>query len=313
MNFPQQISSFDQISWPVRPVHLAIGMFDGVHRGHRTVIGAAQRAARASDGLSGVLTFWPHPSALFRPAEPTRLLQDGAAKSRMLLAMGIDFVVTFPFDQPFAAVKAEDFLPWLRSRVPHLAAVYVGDNFRFGRGRKGDLAALEASGRDHGVAVFHAPRLAHEGEVISSTRIRAMLVAGEMAGANRLLGEPYTAAGPVTAGKRLGRSIGFPTLNIPWTPSLTPRFGVYAVSVSGEKAPLGLPAVANFGLRPTVENSLVPRLEAHILGPCPFVEGDQISVAWHHFLRPELKFSGVAELRGAIDSDRLAALRHFRL
>jgi riboflavin kinase/FMN adenylyltransferase len=133
------------------------------------------------------------------------------------------------------------------------------------------------------------------------------LAAGDIEAANALLGYVYFSEGVVTPGKRLGRTLGFPTLNLAWSPELRPRFGVYAVRVSGKKANAPLPAVANYGLRPTVENATEPRLEAHVLVPCPFGEGDRVKIEWLRFLRPEKKFAGIGELRAQIENDRKAA------
>ena len=298
---------------PARPLHLAIGMFDGVHLGHRAVIDAAVRAARQSGGSAAVLTFWPHPSALFRPANPTLLIQEGPTKAAVLLTLGVEAVITQAFTPELAGIAADEFLPWLKRRLPHLAAVYVGENFRFGRGRLGDVGVLVASAPPHAVSVFSAPRVSLDGEPISSTRIRRLLETGEMAAANALLGYTYFAEGVVTPGKQLGRTIGFPTLNIAWTPGLRPRFGVYAVRVSGPKAATPLPAVANYGLRPTVEQATEPRLEVHVLGACPFAAGDGIRVEWARFVRPEMKFDGVEALRTQIEKDRDAVIADFSL
>ena len=293
---------------PARPLHLAIGMFDGVHLGHRAVIDAAVQAARRSGGSAAVLTFWPHPSALFRPANPTLLIQEGPTKAAVLLTLGVEAVITQAFTPELAGIAADEFLPWLKRRLPHLAAVYVGENFRFGRGRLGDVSA-----RPNAVSVFSAPRVSLDGEPISSTRIRRLLETGEMAAANALLGYPYFAEGVVTPGKQLGRTIGFPTLNIAWTPGLRPRCGVDAVRVSGPKAVIPLPAVANYGLRPTVEQATEPRLEVHVLGACPFAAGDAIRVEWARFVRPEMKFDGVEALRTQIEKDRDAVIADFSL
>lgn len=313
MNLPAQIDGLENAALPARPVHLAIGMFDGVHLGHRAVIETAVQSARRSGGLAVVLTFWPHPSALFRPENPTRLIQEPPTKARLLLGLGVDAIVTQPFTREFAAGEAPAFLSWLQQRLPKLTAVYVGENFRFGRGRKGDVAQLLASGRELGLMVFSAPRVNLDGEPISSTRIRGLLEAGEIAAANTLLGYTYFATGVVTPGKRLGRGLGFPTLNLPWAPGLRPRFGVYVVRVASAKSPTPLPAVANYGLRPTVEQTSEPRLESHVLGPCLIDAGDPISVEWLRFLRPEMKFGGLDELRAQIAQDRDAAAADFSL
>jgi riboflavin kinase / FMN adenylyltransferase len=307
MILPAQIDGLENVVLPPRSLHLAIGMFDGVHLGHRAVVEAAVHSAHRNNGISGVLTFWPHPSALFRPENPTKLIQDAPTKSKMLLGLGVDAVITQSFTPELAAVCSEEFLPWLKRRLSRLEAVYVGENFRFGHERRGDVGLLVASGREHGVSVFSAPRVNLDGEPISSTRVRAQLEAGDIEAANALLGYTYFVEGVIQPGKRLGRTLGFPTLNVPWSPGLRPRFGVYAVRVSGPKSPQPLRGVANYGLRPTVENSTRPLIEAHLLGSSPFGEGDTIRIEWLHFLRPEKKFAGVGELRSQIEQDRIAA------
>jgi riboflavin kinase/FMN adenylyltransferase len=149
------------------------------------------------------------------------------------------------------------------------------------------------------------------GTPISSTRIRDSIGAGRMEEANMLLGYSYFSEGVVVRGRQLGRTIEFPTLNLEWNPELKPRFGVYAVRVVGDASDKALPAVANFGLRPTVGESDTPLLEVHILGPCPFVEGSQVTVEWLKFLRPEQKFADLDELRAQIARDRSEAVAYF--
>lgn len=304
---PLHFESLEAAVLPPGPLHLAIGMFDGVHLGHRAVIEAAVQSARRSGGVAGVLTFWPHPSVLFRPAQPTRLITPTPQKISLLAGLGVQTVITHPFTAAFGSIEAGDFLPHLRQRLPSLAAVYVGENWRFGRGRVGDVGLLLNEGSRLGLHIFSAPRVNLDGDAISSTRIRTWLESGEIAAANAALGYSYFATGVVAPGKRLGRTIGFPTLNLAWTPELRPRLGVYAVRVSGDAAPGPLPGVANYGLRPTVDSAVAPRLEVHLLAPCPFDTGDRITVEWLRFLRPEMKFAGVAELRDQIAKDVVAA------
>lgn len=313
---PSTMLQFDDLSaaaasLPSSPVHLAIGMFDGVHLGHHAVIESAVHSARRSGGVAAVLTFWPHPSRLFRPENPVRLIMTPALKNRRIARLGVDVVITQPFDAAYAAIEAEDFLPRLKRILPGLAAIYVGENWKFGRGRRGDIGLLVAEGKKHGVAIVSAPRINQNGEPISSTRIRVCLEEGRIGEANELLGYSYFAEGRVAPGKQLGRTIGFPTLNVDWEPDLRPRFGVYTVRVTGPDATVSLPAVANYGLRPTVENSGRPRLEIHILGPCPFGEGDSLMVEWLGFLRPEMKFTGIEALRTQIAKDREVAQAWF--
>jgi riboflavin kinase/FMN adenylyltransferase len=311
MSLPVQFDGIDRAVLSSKPLHLAIGIFDGVHLGHRAVIEAAVQSARRSRGQAAVLTFAPHPSVLFRPEQPTRMLMDRPAKARLLGNLGIESVITQPFTPEFAQITAEDFVPLLKRHLPKLVALYVGENWRFGRGRGGDISLLVTEGKRHGLSVFSAPRVNLNGEAISSSRIRAAVEGGEIAAANMMLGYVYFAEGIVMPGKRLGRTLGFPTLNLAWSPDLRPRFGVYAVRVFGAKTSAPLRGVANYGLRPTVENTDEPRLEIHVLDDCPFDAGDEITVEWLHFLRPEKKFSGVEELRGQIAKDRSATESFF--
>ncbi len=312
MKLPAQFNSLDQVDLPPRPLHLAIGMFDGVHLGHQAVIESAVHSARRSGGLAGVLTFWPHPSRLFNPDAPTRMLMSPEMKLRVLLRLGVDAVIQQVFSPEFAQITMEEFLPHLLGRLPHLAGVYVGENWRFGAGRRGDVHLLLAEAARHHVSVLSVPRIQWDGEPISSTRIRDCLEAGRIDEVNMLLGYSYFAEGWVTPGRRLGRTFGFPTLNVPWEPELKPRYGVYAVCVAGDAAGPAVPGVANYGLRPTIADAGAPLLEAHLLGPCPFAEGSRVTVEWLKFLRPERKFESVGELRRRIAEDRAEAEAYFR-
>jgi riboflavin kinase/FMN adenylyltransferase len=287
---------------PERPLHLAIGMFDGVHLGHQSVIDSAVHSARRSGGLAGVLTFWPHPSALFRPENPTALLMPMEMKRRVLAELGIDFVIEQNFSREFAAIEAGDFVHFLKRSLPRLSAIYVGENFRFGRGRKGDVATLVEEGKKLAVAVYSAERLSHNGAPISSSRIRELLVKGDVVEANALLGYSYFAEGVVERGRQLGRTIGFPTLNIAWEPELKPRFGVYAVEVL-DAAGNRLKGVASYGTRPTVEAAGRPILEVHLLEDSALTYGDKVRVNWLHFLRPESKFESLDALKKQIVVD----------
>ena len=298
-----------------RPLHLAIGMFDGVHLGHQAVIKAAVQSAHRSNGMAAVLTFDPHPSRLFRPDDPVRLIMDRERRVAALAALGVSAVIVQPFDAEFAAINAADFLPSLKAALPDLHTVYVGENWRFGRGRTGDVAMLVSEAKKLKLHVVSAPRINGDGEPISSTRIRSLLLEGRIDAANVLLGAAYASEGVVRGGKQLGRTIGFPTLNLPWSPDLRPRLGVYVVSIcraDGDEQPLR--AVANYGLRPTVEQVAEPQLEAHVLSDeCPYGLGDRLRIEWLAFLRPEKKFGNVDELRAQIVRDRDAARSWFAI
>ena len=233
-------------------------------------------------------------------------------KARVLLRLGVDAVIQQTFTLEFARITAEDFLPILQRRLPHLAGIYVGENWRFGAGRRGDVNLLLAEAARQRLPLLSVPQIHWNGEPISSTRVRDSLEAGRMEEANMLLGYSYFAEGAVVSGRRLGRTIGFPTLNLPWQPELQPHYGVYVVRVAGDPAAAALPAVANYGLRPTVGQASEPLLEAHILGPCPYASGNGVTVEWLKFLRPERKFDSMEKLQAQIARDRADAEAYFR-
>jgi len=306
-----QFDGLDKVRLPAKPLHLAIGMFDGLHLGHQSVIEAAIHSAKRSGGLAGVLTFSPHPSVLFCPDNPTPLIMPGAMKRAVLARLGVDFIIEQNFSREYAAIEATEFVRHLRSHLPQLAALYVGENWRFGRGRIGDVALLNDLARAAGVSVFSAQRLNHNGDAISSSRIRELLAVGAIGDVNALLGYTYFTEGVVERGRQLGRTIGFPTLNIAWEPEMKPAYGVYTVLVqTGQKLPVK--GVANYGLRPTVEEATRPLLEVHLLESSSLTYGDKLTVQWLHFLRPESKFGNLEELRRQIENDRKSALQYFQ-
>ena len=286
------------------PLHLAIGAFDGVHLGHRAVLHSARDAARADGGIVGVLTYDPHPSKVLRPESSVPLIFTRAQKDERLTEAGAQLIHHEKFDRNHAGIEAGDFPKWLKQTFPQLRSLHVGSNFQYGRGRSGngDTLIAHASAEGLGVKLVAAVSLGEES--VSSSRIRQCLAGGDLALANAMLLRPYEAEGTIIGGRRLGRTIGFPTVNGAWEPELKPAYGVYAVEVifKGE----ALPAVANYGLRPTVESGPVaPLLEAHVLrGQAP-TTGDNVRVRWVRRLRAEQKFADLATLQTqiAMDSD----------
>ena len=313
MSAPFVFEGIARATPPSGPLHLAIGMFDGVHLGHQAVIASAVHSASRMAGVAGVLTFWPHPSALFNSAKRTRMLMAPVTKHRVLAGLGVDLIIEQPFVPEFAAIPAEEFLATLKRALPSLVAVYVGENWRFGAGRTGDVGLLLRTAEPLGLSVFSAPRVHFNGTPISSTRIREALAGGAIEEANALLGYSYFAEGETQPGRRLGRTIGFPTLNLSWEPEAMPAFGVYRVRVARPDRVRWFPAVANYGLRPTVGEAKEPLLEIHVLGDCPFAYRDRIVVEWLRFQRPEQRFSSIDELREQIAKDREQARAEFFL
>ena len=288
------------------PLHLAIGAFDGVHLGHRAVLHSAREAARADGGLVGVLTYDPHPSKVLRPESSVPLIFTRAQKDERLTEAGAQVIHHEKFDRNHAGIEAADFPKWLKQTFTHLRSLHVGSNFQYGRGRAGNGETFIAHGaaENLGVKLVSAVRLGDE--TVSSSRIRQCLSAGELALANAMLLRPYEAEGVIIGGRRLGRTIGFPTVNIAWEPELKPAYGVYAVEVifKGE----ALPAVANYGQRPTVESGPVaPLLEAHVLRGIAPTTGDAVRVRWVRRLRAEQKFADLAALKVQIAKDSAQA------
>ncbi|MGB0743927.1 MAG: riboflavin biosynthesis protein RibF [Opitutales bacterium] len=304
MKFPTSVEDFGALAGLKAELHLAIGVFDGVHLGHKAVIESAVLSAQRSNGVSAVLTFDPHPSQLFRPEDPTRLIMPIQSKVGLLHSIGVNCVICKHFDREFAAIPAEVFLEHLKARLPTLKSIYVGENFRFGQKRAGDVKTLVGSGRKLGLGVFSAQRIKHNGDPISSTRIRGELQAGHIAEANDLLGYNYSSVGEIVGGAKLGREIGFPTMNLRWEPECLPRFGVYFVQFRKMGDADWAPAVANYGVKPTVEESpRGPELEVHALGGTDLDVGDLIEVEWLKFIRPEKKFDSVEALKAQISKD----------
>lgn len=288
------------------PLHLAIGAFDGVHLGHRAVLHSAREAARADGGMVGVLTYDPHPSKVLRPESSVPLIFTRAQKDERLTEAGAQLIHHEKFDRDHAGIEAAGFPLWLKQAFPQLRSLHVGSNFQYGRGRAGHGETLIAHGATEGLAVKLVDAVRLGEETVSSSRIRQYLSAGELDLANAMLLRPYEAEGTIIGGRRLGRTIGFPTLNVAWEPELKPAYGVYAVEVifDGE----AMPAVANYGQRPTVESGPVaPLLEAHVLRGTAPTTGDTVRVRWVRRLRAEQKFADLAALQAQIAKDSAQA------
>ena len=248
MKLPATVERFQSVGELTGPLHLAIGMFDGVHLGHLAVIESAVFSANHNGGVSGVLTFDPHPSRLFRPEDPTRLIMPIDRKCARLHSVGVGLIIRKQFDRAYASLEADQFAEQLKSELPHLQAVYVGENFRFGKARSGDVALLVETGRAAGLDVISVPRVQLNGLPISSTRIREALRGGAIERVNELLGYHYFSDGRVTPGAALGRTIGFPTMNLPWEPDCLPLVSVCMVYVSVATVVIGcleLPTMAS--------------------------------------------------------------------
>jgi riboflavin kinase/FMN adenylyltransferase len=284
---------------------LTIGNFDGVHRGHRALIERVTSKARELGLTACVLTFEPHPREFFAgEAAATRLtrLRD---KLELIAAAGIDHVHVARFDQRFAALSAQRFVEQALVRGLGTQWLLVGRDFRFGAGRQGDYAALEAAAARHGFEVQSMPDVLFGGARVSSSAVRAALQAGELAAAERLLGHPYTISGRVAHGAKLGRGLGFPTANIVLRRP-PPLSGIFAVDVQGVGR-----GVASIGRRPTVNPVPLPLLEVHLFDWEGDLYGEHLCVRFLKKLRDERKYDGLAALREAIAHDAREAREYF--
>jgi riboflavin kinase/FMN adenylyltransferase len=279
---------------------VTIGNFDGVHRGHRALLDHVNARARELDIGSCVLTFEPHPREFFAPqSAPPRLtrLRD---KLELLAAAGVGRVHVAPFGARLASLSAGEFIDAMLVRGLKTRALVVGRDFRFGKGRAGDLASLRAAGLD----VQAIPDVL-DGERISSSAVRTALKAGDLERAQALLGHPYFISGRVVRGAGLGRELGFPTANIPLRRP-PPVAGIFVVRVDG----LG-DAVASVGLRPTVNPVPSPLLEVHLLDHSGDLYGRHMRVRFLRKLRDEEKYEGLEALKAAISSDVRRARDYF--
>ncbi|MET1755128.1 bifunctional riboflavin kinase/FAD synthetase [Novosphingobium sp. RD2P27] len=285
----------------LRGAILALGNFDGFHRGHQAVVGEAIRWAHAEGRPAMVATFDPHPVRYFRPeSEPFRLTTLDQ-RQELFGAAGADAMLVFHFDATIAGMPAER---WVREMIhDHLgtAGVTTGQDFVFGKGRSGTASSLRDLGLPLGIATRAVPPVLDADGPISSSRIRAALRAGDCETATRLLTRPFAMRGIVQHGDKLGRTIGFPTANLPLGKYLRPRYGIYAVTGQLPDGRL-LRGAANIGVRPTFDP---PKelLEPYFFDFSDDLYGQEIEVAFHHFLRAEAKFSSLEALTAQMERD----------
>lgn len=288
------------------PVSIAVGVFDGVHLGHRAVLRAALDSASGSSGVAVALTFDPHPSKILRPGQAARLLTSTRHKLALIGEMGFRHVLVVPFDQTFAAVPAEDFVRQLHGECGDLRAICVGEGWRFGHGRAGDVGLLERLGTELGYSTVEVAPVRIGETVVSSTLIREAIASGDLNAAESYLGRRYAVLGTVIKGDGRGRQLGFPTANLSAHNEQFPSDGVYAVRV--QVGCRTLPGVANIGTRPTLYSQGERLLEVHLPGFSGDLYDQDLGVEFVTFLRGEQKFASLDDLRGQIAKDVVSAL-----
>jgi riboflavin kinase/FMN adenylyltransferase len=298
------------------PCALTIGNFDGVHLGHQALLARVSEAAGKLGLVSAVMTFEPHPREYFAgiqgdPAKAPARIANLRDKLRSLHQAGIDHVVVQHFNAHFAALTPDEFIRDILVDGLHVKWLMVGEDFCFGARRAGNVAMLIEAGRRYGFHVETLPTVQHDGTRISSSAIRTALVAGDFTHAQQMLGHPYAISGHVIHGKKLGRTIGFPTLNLAVTHKHPALSGIYVVQVHGLTAQ-PLPGVASIGVRPTVDDSGRVLLETHIFDFAGNCYGKLIRVEFLKKLRSEAKYTDLPSLTAAIANDARNARDYFR-
>ena len=283
-----------------RGASVALGNFDGMHRGHVEVLRAAH-AARP-DAPRAALTFAPHPREFFRPDDPPFRLMLEAERAAALEAEGIEILYELTFDRAFSLLSAEAFIEEVLDRGIGAAHLACGADFAFGHRRGGDVAMLRAAAEARGIGLSIVPHLDDAEGPISSSRIRRLLQDGYPERAAALLGRPHAIRGVVAHGDARGRTIGFPTANVALGRHLEPARGVYAVTVRLADGRM-VKGVANIGRRPTVAEGAISRLEAHLFDFSGDLYGQEITVSLHRFIRDERRFASFDELRAQIAAD----------
>lgn len=286
---------------------IAIGNFDGVHRGHQEVLERALHEAGRRGAPALVLTFEPHPRKLFRPELPHFVLTGPPMRALLLEIMGFDAVVEQPFTRAFAGRSAEEFVTEVLDRRLGVSHVVTGFDFHFGKDRQGGPAFLMESGERHGFGVTLVDAFRDEGaHVISSSRVRDLLAQGEVGEAAGLLGYRFTVQGEIVAGQQLGRTLGFPTANIVLAADCSLRHGIYAVRLRRADGSLH-DGVASFGRRPTVTDNGPPLLETYVFDFNGNLYGETCRVSLFGFLRGEEKFSSLDALTQQMKCDEAEA------
>jgi riboflavin kinase/FMN adenylyltransferase len=293
-----------------RKVCVAIGVFDGVHLGHQQVIKQIISDARQQNGLSLALTFDRHPSSIVAPAKAPQLIFAVPQKLREIGELGVDAILLSEFTREFSLQSGEQFVRNLARELTRLTSVSVGSTFTFGYKKSGNVDLLRQLGTELGFQVHGLAAVSLDGQVVSSTRIRERISAGDLDAASQMLGRPYSIRGRVIRGDQLGRKIGFPTANLDITGLLTPPNGVYAVIAMGNG--FAIRGVANIGMRPTLSSSQPERrFEVHLLNFSQDIYDSELEVIFAGFIRPEQRFASLEELKAQIARDISAAEKLF--
>jgi riboflavin kinase/FMN adenylyltransferase len=296
------LRSIPELSPLPGPLLLAIGVFDGVHRGHQAVISTSAQHARTTDGTPVVLTFDPHPEKVLQPASAPHLLTATQHKISLIRDLGVGHLLIIKFDKQFAATPPEEFVEQLVTHSKPLREICVGHEWSFGKDRRGNLDLLKKLGAESGFEVVGVPPVKANGEVISSTAIRDAVQRGDFTKAKLMLGRDYTILGTVMRGDDLGKKIGFPTANLSAHSEQFPPDGVYFAEAWLEDVKYD--GVVNLGCRPTVSRDKSNRvLEIHLFDFSRDIYGQDLEIRFVRYLRPEKKFDSIDALKDQISAD----------
>ena len=297
----ETLRSIPELSTLPGPLFLAIGVFDGVHRGHQTVIATSAGHARAVNGTPVVVTFDPHPEKILRPETAPHLLTATPHKIALIRDLGMAYLLIITFDKQFAATEPEDFVQQLAQHSKPLREICVGHEWSFGRNRRGNLELLKKLGARSDFNVVGIPPVTVNGEIVSSTTIRQAVEAGDLRKAAEMLGREYTILGTVVRGDDVGKKIGFPTANLSAHNEQFPPNGVYFAEAKLDG--VVYPGVVNLGCRPTVSSKTERILEIHMLDFDRDIYGKDLELRFIRYLRPEKKFENLDALVRQIERD----------
>ena len=296
------LHSISDLSSLPGPLFLAIGVFDGVHRGHQAVISTSARHAHAADGTPVVVTFDPHPAKVLRPNDAPHLLTAKQHKINLIRSLGVAHLLVVEFNKKFASTPPEEFVGHLVKHSKPLREICVGHEWSFGRNRAGNLALLKKLGADCHFDVIGIPPVMVDAHVVSSTAIRNAVQEGDFDTAEKMLGRPYSIVGTVVGGDQLGKKLGFPTANLSAHSEQFPPNGVYFAEAWLDGVLYH--GVVNLGVRPTVAKGEPQRtLEIHLLDFHQDIYGQEVEVRFLQYLRPEKKFPNVDALIRQIEMD----------
>lgn len=299
------ITRLEELAAVSRPIVFAAGAFDGVHRGHQSVLRQAQALAREAGGEAWVLTFDPHPLKLLRPDRAPALITSTPHRLQLLRGLGVDGVAMLPFTAAFAAQEPDAFIDHVRESVPALKAFVVGQNWTFGRQARGNTELLRELGRDRDFAVHVMEGLAWNGASISSTRIRNAIGTGALADAEAMLGRPFSIYGTVVHGTKVGRQLGYPTANVDPHNEVRPPAGIYACRTRVEDR--SYPSAAFLTANPDPRKGPPDVVEVHLLDVTLDLYDQEIDVKFVMKLRDEWRFDSLDALKAQIALDVAAA------